>query len=954
MTEHDELTAKVLAYFDGELPVEEHEAVLAHLADCGICQTELGDAVGLAAALASPAPARIADVVPISAARRSRRAAVVVAFGLVAAAAIVVVVWRMRPAPQDAPASPPLALAPTRAIEARFTSAPFAVHREYAVVRGSNVREPISLEALAALERNGDRPTLIAALAAAGDHARARQLAAEAGISGTDRAALALADGEAESALEALAGETGTAAAWNRALAARDLQLPMLARREFAIVAAAKEPGWSDEAARQIRVLDAALANRSGVADFQRRGRAMVMGTGPVLTAADAAAHSALVRIYFFDTLRTADAAGLAALRPLADALDASTSAREARRALERVAALPLAPRERFRDRYRVLAMRELAAPEAKRLVEELAVAGPAVADIWIGALAWTRTLGAHAAEARRVIAAYEDPWFDLQVTRDELVFIRQTLGPVATVDRLRSAADACPAQVAYRCGQLALDAAAALAEAGRSDDALAYARRARASFAAAGADTSEDSALSYIGELARYRDRRALSRAVFEEAELRATDDCAISRYARVGRARLAVLDARFDEARVLLPPPGTCYLAKVEEVALVASTELARATNTAADRTHAQAWIDWTIATKDPHATLLAEVAAGRLAAAADPKADAALRAFVAAHPPEPNPEDLPPRSWASAGLIDAAGERGDWAGVADAATNELARPAISGCLVVASLDEDREVVAARDESGAWHGRARRIVPAKLDVSQVVPAEIASALARCKHVSVIARPPLHGRSNLLPAAMPWAFVGAPPRPIEKRPARTVIVTDVLPPETSLQLPRLAATTYPASVERLSGAAATPARVLAVAGEATYLEINAHGVADVETADASFLALSPDASGQFMLTAADVRAAKLRSAPVIVLAACRGAQAAPYLFRRWSLPDAFITAGARAVIATDIDIPDPQAAGTFAALRERIERGEEPAAAVAALRAAAPSTWIARIAVFE
>ncbi len=180
------------------------------------------------------------------------------------------------------------------------------------------------------------------------------------------------------------------------------------------------------------------------------------------------------------------------------------------------------------------------------------------------------------------------------------------------------------------------------------------------------------------------------------------------------------------------------------------------------------------------------------------------------------------------------------------------------------------------------------------------------------------------------------------------------MIVTDVLPPETSLQLPRLGATTYPPTVERLSGAAATPARVLAVAGEATYLEINADGVADVETADASFLALSPDSSGQFMLTAADVRAAKLKSAPVIVLAACRGAQAAPYLFRRWSLPDAFITAGARAVIATDIDIPDPQAAATFAALRERIERGEDPAVAVAALRAAAPSTWIARIAVFE
>ncbi len=963
MTDHDELAARVMAYFDGELPAEEHDAVLAHLAGCADCQTELGDAVGLEAALAVPAraaprahgrgDARVADIVPITSARRSRRTAVIVAFGLVAAAAVALLVWRMRPTHGDAPVGSPLALASTRAIEARFTAAPFAAHREYAVVRGTRTAEPISLDALAALERQGDRPALIAALASAGDLARARQLAAETGVSGTDRAALALADGAPETALEGLAGEAGPAAAWNRALAARDLQLPMLARSEFARVVAAHEPGWADEAAKQIAVLDAALATRAGFMDLLARGKAMVAWTGPVLSAADVTRHSSTVRIYFFDALRTADAAGLTSLGPLADALDRSISSHEARRALDRVAALAPAARARFRDRYRALAASTLSAVEAKRLVEDLAAAGPTVADLWIGALVWTRSLGVNATAARRVIAEYNDPWFDLQVAHEEIGYIRQTLGPAAAVDRAGRAADACPALWAYRCGQLALDAAQSLADAGRSDDAIGYARRARDSFAAAAAMASEDSALTYLGELARYRDRRALARATFEESELRTVADCVVSRFARVGRARLAFIDARLDEARALLPPPTGCD-APVDELALVASTELARASGRADDRASAEAWIAAARASTESHTVMLAEVAVGRLAAAADPKADGALKAWVAAHPLDPNPDDLPPRSWASAGIIDAAGERGDWAGVADAATAELGRPAIGGCLVVASLDEDREVVAARDASGAWHGRARRIVPTKLDVTQVVPAEVASALASCTHVSVIARPPLHGRSNLLPAAMPWAFVGGPPHAVIPRPPRTVIVTDVTPPESSLQLPRLAAATYPATAQLLSGATATPARVLAEAAEATYLEINAHGVADIETADASFLALSPDSSGKFMLTAADVRAAKLRSAPVVVLAACRGAQAAPYLYRRWSLPDAFITAGARAVIATDLDIPDPQAAATFAALRERVERGEDPVVAVAALRAAAPGTWIARIAVFE
>lgn len=144
---------------------------------------------------------------------------------------------------------------------------------------------------------------------------------------------------------------------------------------------------------------------------------------------------------------------------------------------------------------------------------------------------------------------------------------------------------------------------------------------------------------------------------------------------------------------------------------------------------------------------------------------------------------------------------------------------------------------------------------------------------------------------------------------------------------------------------------------MLAELAEATYVEINAHGVADIATADASFLALSPELSGRFMLTAGDVRAAKL-DGPVVVLAACRGTRLAPYLHRRWTLPDAFLSAGARAVIATDIDVPDASAEPVFADIRSRIERGEPPAAAVAAVRAAAlakdPQTWVARIAVFE
>jgi len=141
---------------------------------------------------------------------------------------------------------------------------------------------------------------------------------------------------------------------------------------------------------------------------------------------------------------------------------------------------------------------------------------------------------------------------------------------------------------------------------------------------------------------------------------------------------------------------------------------------------------------------------------------------------------------------------------------------------------------------------------------------------------------------------------------------------------------------------------------VLAEIADASYVELDAHGIAEADV-DAAFLALSPEPSGRFTLSVADLRAAKLRGAPVVVLASCRGARVAPYMHRRWSLPDAFLAIGARAVIATDVDVPDPDAPAVFGAIRERIARGESPAAAVAAIRGRAdPGSWITRIAVFQ
>jgi hypothetical protein len=255
------------------------------------------------------------------------------------------------------------------------------------------------------------------------------------------------------------------------------------------------------------------------------------------------------------------------------------------------------------------------------------------------------------------------------------------------------------------------------------------------------------------------------------------------------------------------------------------------------------------------------------------------------------------------------------------------------------------------------------------------IIPPTLAATLTGCDAIAVVARPPLHGRPELLPAALPWSFLGAgapaaehassatravapaaPPGAPAAAPGRRVIVADARPPA-SLGLPSLAPIAPGPGDDAvlIAGAAATPSRVRAELGSAGYVEIDAHGIVDAR--DAAFLALSPDADGHFALTAAEVGALHLAGAPIVVLGACRSAKQARYEAFRWSLPDAFLTAGARAVVASATAIPDDQGAALFAELRARIARGEPVARAVAELRVdriARAQSWAAGLIVFE
>jgi CHAT domain-containing protein len=225
------------------------------------------------------------------------------------------------------------------------------------------------------------------------------------------------------------------------------------------------------------------------------------------------------------------------------------------------------------------------------------------------------------------------------------------------------------------------------------------------------------------------------------------------------------------------------------------------------------------------------------------------------------------------------------------------------------------------------------------------------------------VARPPIHGLPGLLPAELAWSYRSAArsaaPAPVS--PGHRLVIAGVEPPP-ELQLPRVALAVpgnpRPGDVV-LSGPGATPARALDEMAAAGFVEIHAHGLVNLAVSDASHIVLSPDVDGGHALTAGAIRGRRLRGAPVVILAACHAAVTATYLHEAWSLPTAFLDAGARAVVASPDAVPDAQAGAFFDALRARIDRGEPPAAALRDARLEWSSThgrsdWVRSLVVFE
>lgn len=837
----------------------------------------------------------------VSTETRKQRRWWLVAAPAIAAAAAVAIWFAVKPSPTAAPAQ--LALAPARAVEPRFSGDLFAPHRPRAVMRGAAAHEQISLATLAELEQRGDSRDLIAALASSGDLPRAEQLAAKG--NDTDRAAVALLAGKPEQALAYAYADTTPAGAWNLGLAARDLGLPHVAAAAFARV---DDAGWRDEAKTLVQpVPDYAAAQQAG---------ATMLAGGPLI---DAAVFPAYARVELYDGIRTARSRDeVERYRPLAIQLDAVA-------ALDRVAALDFAVRSPFVDDYKALIARTLPPDKIDALLTKLKSTGAPVADIYLGAAILAGKSGERAGELRAIAAG--DPWFELFLER-ERIKLAFPAGDLRAEPALVQALERCgEPKWAMRCGALEQDLAVLLAASGRDDTAEPHARAAVAAFERAAMPPLLANARSLLADLHRMHGRFALARAEMEEVVLVATDP-KLKHYAEVDRASVAFAQRDLAATRALLPAPDT------DLTGLVTAVDLARMSRDAKDKEVAQAWI-----TAAPD-ELLALTAKARL----DDRQITPLHARAKA--PATTAGEQSSRTWAYQTLIASAANHKAWGAVLALAGEEQPY-ADAPCVLVASSDDDNLSLAAKTPNDLI-GATGTLVEGQ----PIVPKALVAALSTCTGIAVVARAPLHGRDDLLPIQLPWWFAGDLRDAAPAKTARAVQVFDAHPPDASLPaLPALAPSKEPFEVS-VSGADATPNHVLQALANASYAEIHAHGIVAAADRGAAYLALSPDPSGVYALRADAIRSAKL-AGPIVVLAACRAAQVAPLQRERWSLPDAFLAAGARGVVAASVDIADAEARAVFDDLHHRITAGEPVAQALAAVRVAHPG-WAKHLLLFQ
>jgi hypothetical protein len=949
---------------------------------------------------AAPRAASVAsrDELAARRARPARRGVWIAGLGAAAAAAALLVIVPRLGKPPSPPAIASLdgALGANRPFAVRLTYPGVDGYRPQNAERsagGPTVASDRLLQLQLQLEQAKNWHGLAVAALLAGDRERARQAFARAPATpevDADRAALELLDGKPaalERGLDAVdraiaAAPNNATAHWNRALVLGAMNLPLAAAKEFDGIAASHEAGWADEAHTRAEAMRTQVTQRKTHWKAAREaGQRLIEDGTPIPDALHDVTGT--VTLKFHDAVRSAPSPErVLALLPLARALDGMSRSTRLVDYVQRIATADFRVRKPLAERYRELALGRATPETARALLADLA-SGPD--DIKMGAMVVADQVGARLDEYRRLATATGDPWFVL-IAEQAAAAVESARGDRAAAERrLRDAlALASRERLSYRANRLENDLIklhkSELQLSLAADEAMAAYRDA----IAAGEWVFEMHALSDLASIDHNRSAYSLARAYLSELALRGdaglasgTHDawnCQDRLYAYESLANISLLQLDPDRARVELGYAPTCQLSSVtpEVAALILRNALVRTelyrfghlpddARLARDRLAELRALPATVA---PGKDALAAYLEGDLAIKDDPAAGKrALREAIELAGQDSEEFKLKARTYSFTLLALEAGRTSAFGDVLSVVAESLHVQAPERCAVAISADGERSAVAFRDASGAVDGEyvgTRKRGP--LDTTTLVPPRAIERLRSCERVSVLARPPVLGAGRLLPPDMAWSYVlSDPASPAHSASARRLVVANPeAPPE--LGLPALAP--YPdepsgGAAVVLRGADATPSRALLAMRNASVIEFHTHGIIADDLFEASQLVLSPELDRQYALTPSDVAGVRLEASPLVILGACRAATSSRAIEGGMGLAEAFLRSGARAVIASPDAIQDRGALPFFAAIRDRVLAGADPAVALRDERvrqraASHDDPWVSGVVVFE
>ncbi|NPC48728.1 CHAT domain-containing protein [Corallococcus sp. AB032C] len=957
----------VALFVDGELSPEEAEDFRQHLPDCVACQREIPVLLQfkfLAREHVSDPDESIAPRAPPVPAGwwRQPRVLAATSFALV----LVVVLLLVGRPPGQSPALPPILVeGPERPLEPRLSHPSMARYRPLAsrpmAAQTNSAASLPEYAALGELQRDKDyRELATALLLREGPSAAKRVLSVLDRLPPSpereaDRAAVLLLHGSFDDALAAADAALAQRpqmpqALWNRALALRELQLPWMAAKVFTDIANLQEPGWSEEALQKSRTLRHTMPDRKQREDQDALGRSLVDKDPATLPSDFSLWPSA--RLYFYDAVRSAPSRARALeFEPLARKLDARAGGRVLQDYVARIAGADFKHRGPLAKTYAELVHDRLSRPQQEKFLARIQTSGED--DLLLGALVLMEAVPQHLPLFEQKAAASGDPWFTLTAARaraTEQQGLAAKKGVEAhahwnqAIQTLLDARRLCTSPgLDYRCAQIDIDLSTLYTQLHRLDDARRHAQQGLLLTRRNGDWFLERSLLQNVAQVARMVNDAPLSRAYYGEILERDPADPETRRRVHQALADMAWHHLKVDEARTELDLALASGLPLSVSGAFTLS-DVARLRSTPEDEEHLQKAFD-AIPPTEKGERWAAAHALGRLVIERDPARGRELLNDLSRQVEAAARQGLPAarRVWAYGftSLIMDAGHRNDFTQALALMARERGTPLPSHCLLAATVDSERTLVLSLDAQGTLVGHydATRRQPLASRLDGLVPASVLEPLRACARVDVLARPPLHGRAGILPSDFAWSYLTRTTEARRTPPAgvaRHLVVSGVaLPPGTDL--PRLNDWQPGFGPEeeqvRLSGAQATPARVLAMMEDASEVDLVTHG--DIHAgSSASFLLLAQDADGP-ELHAAQVRSAVLRYAPFVVLAACKAAHTTYAVHEPLSIPAAFLDAGARGVLAAPIDLLDTEVNAFFNQVRERMRAGQPAAIAL-------------------